>query len=289
MKKILFEIYQRIQQYYFRSGIASISFIHQGLRAIARITIIPVINGITLITAKRNRMIFPPRSKHQLAMLLGEYEQEVVALCRNKIKPKMNVIDIGAYAGYYTLLFSELVGPEGRVYAFEPQPENHTTLIHNIRNSKYPNNIIPISKAISNTVGEIQFYQHITDTAKGSLYPDQHIKTPIAILATTIDTFLAEINNPKISLVKMDMEGAENTAFEGMKSLIAANNPLWLIVECSPKILQRIGVSVKDFLSKLNKLGFTVSAIGQSGRLIVPEVAMQQSGDTDINLFCEKR
>ncbi|MDI6784852.1 MAG: FkbM family methyltransferase [bacterium] len=288
MKKFIYKIYDTGRKFYFKTSLASIPVVHNSLRAIARFTIFPILYFITKKISKQKGLVFPIGSKHKFEFLLGEYEKETVALCRQKIKPGMTVIDIGAYTGYYTLLFSELVGPDGKVYAFEPHPENYQALLHNIQSSKFPNTIIPFPKAVSNTVGSVPFYQHITDTAKNSLYPADNFKTAISIPSTTLDTFLAEIGHPQIALIKMDMEGAELSAIEGMRNLIANNQSLYLITECSPRILARVGLSPLDFLHKLQELGFMISAIGPEGNLIESELAIIQARDTDINLFCEK-
>src|SRR5687768_5648057 len=57
-------------------------------------------------------------------LLLGTYEPEQSGLFRTHIRPGDQVLDIGAAAGYYTLLSAKLVGTSGRVVSFEPDPNN---------------------------------------------------------------------------------------------------------------------------------------------------------------------
>ena len=52
------------------------------------------------------------------------YEPHVTAFMRRQLKPGMNVIDVGANIGYFTVLASKLVGDTGSVLAFEPNSEN---------------------------------------------------------------------------------------------------------------------------------------------------------------------
>jgi FkbM family methyltransferase len=289
MKKIVYSFYQNLNQWYFKSRLAHRPKIHTGFRAVARVTINPIFRLYTRLITQRKGLTFPVGSKHQLIMALGVYEPEVVAICRQKLQPGMIVIDAGAYAGYYTLLFSELVGAEGKVYAFEPHPENIAAVRHNIRNSRYPENIVVVPKAVSNQVGSAQIYQHQNDTAKTSLYTDVSIKAPLSITATTIDAFLSEQGISKIDLIKLDIEGAEQSALDGMQNLIAASKRLMLIVECSPEILTRVGSTPAAFIAQLHKCGFMVSVIGEKGELVEPETALMQAENNDINLFCEKR
>ena len=64
----------------------------------------------------------------------------------------MTAVDVGANLGYYTLLFAELVGPKGQVYAFEPVPYNASLLNRSVRANGYTN-VIAVAKAVSNATG----------------------------------------------------------------------------------------------------------------------------------------
>src|SRR5215471_2097686 len=63
----------------------------------------------------------PPKSE-QIYRFDSEVKEQL--LVRSLVKPGMTVFDIGANVGKYTKLFSQLVGPRGRVFAFEPDPES---------------------------------------------------------------------------------------------------------------------------------------------------------------------
>ncbi|MGC2280676.1 MAG: hypothetical protein WA603_11710, partial [Candidatus Acidiferrales bacterium] len=62
----------------------------------------------------------------------GTWEPEVVQAVQQEVTAGMNVLDLGAQSGFYTLLLSRLVGPEGRVFAFEPLPANFRLLDENV-------------------------------------------------------------------------------------------------------------------------------------------------------------
>src|SRR5262245_13382224 len=62
------------------------------------------------------------------------------------------VIDVGANIGYYTLLFAQKVGQRGRVFAFEPDPENFELLEHNVRQNGY-DNVVLVNKAVAEKTG----------------------------------------------------------------------------------------------------------------------------------------
>ena len=69
-------------------------------------------------------------------------------MIKQEVKEGNNVIDIGANIGYFTLLFAKLVGPNGKVFAFEPDPTNFSILKKNIEENNY-DNVILSQKAIS--------------------------------------------------------------------------------------------------------------------------------------------
>lgn len=77
----------------------------------------------------------------------GLWERETTLFFMKFIKQGMCVVDIGAHIGYYTILFSSLVGKEGKVYAFEPEIKNYNILLHNLRINNAVN-VIPENLAI---------------------------------------------------------------------------------------------------------------------------------------------
>ena len=80
--------------------------------------------------------------------LTGDAEPEVQQALAELVKPGQTVYDVGANIGFFTILCSRLVGPQGRVYAFEPIPQNLVTLRHNIALNGLTNVVI-VDKALS--------------------------------------------------------------------------------------------------------------------------------------------
>ncbi|MFA5822985.1 MAG: FkbM family methyltransferase, partial [Thermodesulfovibrionales bacterium] len=82
----------------------------------------------------------------------GYFDEIVSWFAINNIKPGNIVIDIGAHFGYFSLLFSKLVGTAGCVYSFEPTPSTFNILLKNCKNR---NNIFPINAAVGEEKGEL--------------------------------------------------------------------------------------------------------------------------------------
>ncbi len=94
--------------------------------------------------------------EHPFWMSLGLFEQETADWLKSCLHPGMIFFDIGANAGYFTLMASDIVGGEGRCVAFEPVPLNCKVLARNLEINKIDN--VQIEQfAISNCSGEVMF------------------------------------------------------------------------------------------------------------------------------------
>lgn len=72
----------------------------------------------------------------------GIYEPRETNLFKKIVRHGMTVIDLGANIGYYTLIASKLVGESGKVYAFEPEPDNFNILVKNININNLKNVVV---------------------------------------------------------------------------------------------------------------------------------------------------
>jgi len=101
------------------------------------------------------------------------------------VEPKLGdiVFDIGAYVGDTALWFSKAVGPQGKVYAFEPEPSNFAKLKANLERNKVTN-VIPLQLALSENEGEMR-----VSSGAGSSVITQ-AGTGKSVKVTTIDNFV---------------------------------------------------------------------------------------------------
>ncbi len=79
-------------------------------------------------------------------MLLGLHEPGTVSICNNLVRSGMTIVDAGAHVGHFASLFARLAGRTGRVYAFEPHPNNFCILKHHIGRFE---SVIPVQMAVS--------------------------------------------------------------------------------------------------------------------------------------------
>lgn len=237
-----------------------------GLANVLRATIGPAIGrtayrmsgvGDEPVTVQGHRMILASSGRYPpLAMANGSYEIGTTRLFGRLVQPGMTVVDAGAHVGYYTLEAAARVGPNGRVYAFEPEPENYGLLLRNIELNGL-HNVVAVNQALSNQTGQTTLYLTQLDTGRHSTYrPDMPPRGELHVPTTTMDEFLETQGWPKVDVVKIDVEGAEGDVLEGMSLLMHRSEDLSLIVEFNPVLLRKADVDPLEFLKKPASLGF---------------------------------
>lgn len=236
--------------------------------------------GIVMIIAQGSKMYVDSRDTGVAPFLLewGIYEKYETELFKKLVKKGMIVVDIGANIGYYTLLAAHLVGDEGKVFAFEPDPYNYSLLCRNIEVNGY-RNVIPVQKAVFNKSGKMKLFLDKNNLGGHSLSEanvDKGVSTTVE--TTSLDEYF-ENTNHKIDVVKMDVQGSEMEVLNGMTNTINQNEKLEIITEFWPFGLRNAGSSPTDFLRKLAEYGFVLYQIGQYVEPINVNYLLQMCGD----------
>jgi len=233
---------------------------------------------------------YPP-----LDMMSGKYEQQTTQVFEEAAKPGMVVLDIGAHVGYYSLLAARIVGPEGRVYSFEPEPQNYSLLVKNIDRNGYEN-ITPVNAAVSNQMGVATLNLSTLDNGRHSLFVSNPSQSSTeTVNTTTIDAFLENSASPNVGLIKIDVEGAELAVLDGMGKLLEKHDQLSLIIEFNPGLLQTAGVDLVQFLKRPSQWGLKVQIIDERRGLTPLDDADSDSlinrlltSESSVNLLCQR-
>ena len=199
-------------------------------------------------------MLVPPGSSRARNYSTGLYERDVTALFQDTVKEGMTVVDLGAYIGYYTLLASRLVGASGRVYAFEPDCKNYSYLVRNT-SANDCRNVLAESRAVANRTGSATFIAE-PDGEKSHLSGVPEKTASMVVQTVTLDDFFAEEGWPSVDLVKMDIEGSERAALEGMRELSRRNPGMRLIMEFNCMSMRRADASRDELVALLMELDF---------------------------------
>ena len=206
---------------------------------------------ITLINVQGNKMYLNTNDRSIAPVLLTEkgIEKYQTKLFKKMVNEGMVVVDIGARIGYYTLIGAKLVGKEGIVYAFEPEPNNYKFLCKNIKINSYPK-VISLQKAISNKKGKSKLWfdkiilpcssfseENASVFSKGHFLEKDNF---VEVETITLDEFFRDT---KIDVIKMDIQGAEGLAIEGAKKILRNNNDLKILMEFWPDGLKSLGTN----------------------------------------------
>ncbi len=224
---------------------------------------------------------------YELDLLLGTFESGTVRRYRSLIRPGGIVFDVGAHVGYHTLRFARLVGPTGRVVAFEPHPGNFRLLRRNVERRDL-SWVTLVPAAVSDAAGRRPFHQTALSMG-GSLWPLKEHSGRIEVTQTSLDGFAAETGIERADLIKIDVEGAEPEVLEGMRGLAARSPDLAVIVEFKPVLLARRGYPPGRLLELLASLGLAAAAIGDGGELRSLDPARAVEGMSTRNLLATRR
>lgn len=200
------------------------------------------------------------------------YEPAETAFIKKYVKKNMCVVDIGANIGYYSVLMSKLVGPRGSVLSFEASPRNYELLKKNIRDNKCENTST-FNLAISNEYGAIDFIETRSYFGQSHIAKSEECnkisrdKKSIEIETLRLDDFFHKNPYPSPSLIKMDIEGAEGLAFQGMQELINNCEDIAIIFELTPKSLKEYGTDPSVMLLQLREMGFRFYSCSITGEL----------------------
>ena len=218
----------------------------------------------------------------------GIHEKTTTKLVMNEIKNGDIVLDIGAHIGYYTLIFAKLVGKDGKVYAFEPEPNNFALLKKNIAINGYEN-VVLINKAVSNKTGKTNLFLAEEHSGDHRIYESDVIKGRKSLEIETIklDDYFQDFEK-NIDFIKMDIQGAEPLALEGINNSLKKCNKL--ITEFWPGGLNQFGIEPEEYLNLLLRKNFRLFDINEYKNIIVPAniTDLKNMERLETNLLCIK-
>lgn len=226
--------------------------------------------------------------RHYLwALRDGRQEPYTTELFKAAVKSGMTVCDIGAFIGYYALVAAQRVGSAGRVYAFDPDPISAAFLARNIAHNGMTEIVRAVAAAISSTSGDATFYTHGGDRSRNSLFPDHAAEAASApVRAYSLDEFLGE--DRRVDVIKMDIEGGEVHALDGMERTLRSSRDIVMFVECSPRALRAAGADAETLVARLRALGFEVMVIDEGRRELAPVAALTDAIKY-VNLRCHRK
>lgn len=226
-----------------------------------------------------------------IAALLCKYSLAAspeAAIYRDRVKPGMTVVEIGANVGFYTLLFSHLTGERGKVLAFEPDQENFRLLEKNAAGGL--NNIDCRRAAVADRSGSLRLFISAENRGDHRVYDSGDDRERVEVQAVSVDDVLGP--GGKADFIKMDIQGAEFPALLGMERTILGSPGLSMLCEFTPGLMRKCGHSPEAFLAKLRALGFRLSYLDNSAggprTASEAELLAMCPGEKYVNLLLER-
>lgn len=173
---------------------------------------------------------------YQPWMAMGLYEPHVAQLICDQLQPGDNFYDIGANAGYFTLIAATKVGLEGAVVSFDPLPRNVRTVREQIDLNHLEGTCRVEQVAVSNKCGHdvlVVPVKHSTANAhleSVSLSDTEKTTEQLEVETVTLDSYVAAYRELFPTLIKIDIEGAEIAALQGAHQLLQSANAPYLLV-----------------------------------------------------------
>jgi FkbM family methyltransferase len=192
----------------------------------------------------------------QALMVTGLYDPRLTKLACRYARPGTAVIDGGAQLGYLTLRLARRVGSTGAVHAFEPDPRVAPILRQHVACNE-------LSWVTVNECGLLDR----PDTAElalpevlgwASVIPGAWgAEESVPVRMTTLDLYLTDhqIEPEHISLIKLDVEGAEPDALRGARNTLAETQAA-VLVEYLPERMRELGQDPEELLALMRSSGF---------------------------------
>lgn len=203
----------------------------------------------------------------------GTWEPDETKVVLHLLRPGDTFVDVGANIGYFTLLAAKLVGPQGRVYAFEPVPPTLERLKRNIDLSG-TSNVTICACAASSAGGHTRVSQRGVGEVSGqnTMRPGSAHQQHWDVSTARIDDVIP--GEETIRLMKLDVEGAELLALEGAMQHLCARDGPFLLCEVTEEYLRELGGSAAKLWSLVQGLGYNYVYDCHRGRLkpIIPGV-----------------
>jgi len=214
--------------------------------------------------------LFIDLSDHAIGLniLRGQYEQNEVRFVCGLLKRGDCAIDVGGHIGFFTMQMAEAVGPDGRVYAFEPLDANADLLERSIAENGFGGRVRFQRAAVGAASGTATLTFPVETLNSGGAYLLRNGSAPLAgnrkkeVPLVALDSL--DWQRP-VRVIKMDVEGAEPQVLEGAARILKDDRPV-ILSEFHPTQLERAsGITADQFLARIAAFGYRAHAVEHGG------------------------
>jgi FkbM family methyltransferase len=181
------------------------------------------------------------------------YEPEVWPRIMSEVRGGDTIIDVGSHIGLYTVAFAKRVGPQGRIIAFEPDPENFEMLRRQISLNQLDVRVEACPMAVADCDGVTQFA--VGRGVQSSIAADGNEGTSVKVCR--LDSVFRE---SKVDLIKIDVEGFEEKVIEGAETLLSdlQRKPRAIFIEVHPYNWHLCGTTSDSLIDRLARNSYNI-------------------------------
>lgn len=194
-------------------------------------------------------------------LAFGYTEAALTALMLRFVRPGTTFVDVGTHFGYEAMLAARLVGPRGRVIAFEPNPHAREIASRNLGETPGVT-LFPV--AVGASSGVLSFEQRsIIDSAFARRASAASDGSTVTVPLTTLDRALE--GEPRVGFLKCDVEGAEEDVLAGAQGLLRRDAPLLVLEADMPGPNGEPSERAHRFARLLAPLGYAAFSFDYDG------------------------
>jgi len=229
-------------------------------------------------------MVIHPEMYLKIGYTEHIFEPACLHYIRDCLRPGDTFFDVGANVGYFAIFASKIVGPSGRVIAFEPGEFAFTLLSRNRELDLLPcleihqaglgdeNTIVPFNCGDPG----MEVYSSLREVRHPNANSNMFHKVDIRLFRG--DSWAQNNGVEHIDFMKVDVEGGEYLVLKGMAQLFAAQMVSRLLIEITHEMSAAFGYSPSDIISFLRGFGYEWFRLEPFGKL---ERVLHNEADTD--------
>jgi FkbM family methyltransferase len=216
------------------------------------------------------------------------YEQETSNFVGTILQAGDTFVDIGAHVGYFSMLASALVGPEGSVYSFEPEPRNYAHLLDHIE-ANDATNVRPMHMAVGAKPSIAEFFVNSDNDGGHALWEvgrhpfnERTRSAPQSrkVFVTTLDQLFEGRDARSLKAIKIDAEGAEFAILVGAKELLRRHRVPFIIAEINRFGLESMGVTENHLRAMMTEMGYE-TYLFQPGQSVIQRMLPHETVESN--------
>lgn len=190
-------------------------------------------------------------------------EQEMLKGVLSSLTPGGVFLDVGSNLGMFAMFAARVVGPSGLVYAFEPETRAYERLSENIQLNRV-DNVKAFKQGLSDTQKQSNLLLAEEDRVSQSSRISEAVGNSEVVEIVSYDFLVENQQFPIPTVVKIDIEGHEFAALQGMRQALSDPLCVSLFCEVHPADLPR-GISLEIVLELIKACGFDKMSTAERG------------------------